>query len=95
MELLAVFIKEQTERSRKAQEEPTERTKQNSKNPLHRQCHCHRNTVTTGKPGLTTGMGIEPPFLHRCKDSKRKPTRAVCLLGNYPHHTPTSPPQSA
>lgn len=42
-----VFIKEHTERLRKAQEEPTERTKQNSKRHCTDSAAYHRNTVTT------------------------------------------------
>lgn len=40
LEILVVFIKGQTERLRKAQEEPTERTKQNSKK------HCTMPPIT-------------------------------------------------
>lgn len=69
MEIPVVFIKEQTERAKKAQEEPSERTKQNRKKHCTDSAAYHRNTVTTAKLALTTGMGMWPLLLYRCKDS--------------------------
>lgn len=46
-EILVEFIKEQPERLKKAQEEPTERTEQSSKSHYTDSAAYHRNTVST------------------------------------------------
>jgi hypothetical protein len=70
-EILVVFIKEQAERLRKAQEEPTERTKQSSKK-LHRQCHLSREHSDNSRIGPNHNHGNVtslPPQMQRVKEN--------------------------